>query len=182
MSEENVEVMRRSLDAFNRGDKTAWLAMFDPGTEMVPAGRLSRRGCRPPTATAPRSRPPPASANWSGASPTPSRAATSTRSSPCSPTTPYHDAASPARIPGTRGDRRLPGHEKKLRGAPLRLVPTRANTQPAFGGYLLDAQAAIARPYGLIVLTLEGDRIAAITRFGGTALFGHFGVPRTLRS
>jgi hypothetical protein len=73
-------------------------------------------------------------------------------------------------------------YEKKLRGAPLRLVPTRANTQPAFGGYLLDAQAAIARPYGLIVLTLEGDRIAAITRFGGTALFGHFGVPRTLRS
>jgi ketosteroid isomerase-like protein len=37
MSEENVEIMRRSLDAFNRGDKTAWLAMSDPDAEMVPA-------------------------------------------------------------------------------------------------------------------------------------------------
>jgi RNA polymerase sigma-70 factor (ECF subfamily) len=60
-------------------------------------------------------------------------------------------------------------------------VPTRANTQPALGLYLPDAQAAIARPYGLIVLTLEGNRIAAITRFG-TAHFRHFGLPRTLRS
>jgi RNA polymerase sigma-70 factor (TIGR02960 family) len=64
----------------------------------------------------------------------------------------------------------------------LLVVPTRANTQPALGLYLPDAQAAIAQPYGLIVLTLEGDRIAAITRFGDTALFGHFGLPRTLRS
>jgi hypothetical protein len=33
------------------------------------------------------------------------------------------------------------------------------------------------------VLTLEGDRIAAITRFAAdTALFGHFGLPPTLRS
>jgi RNA polymerase sigma-70 factor, ECF subfamily len=70
-----------------------------------------------------------------------------------------------------------------LRGAPLRVVPTRANTQPALGCYLPDAQAAIARPYSLIVLTLEGDRIAAITRFvADAALFGHFGLPRTLRS
>lgn len=37
MSQKNVEVMRQSLDAFNRGDKTAWLAMFDPDAEMVPA-------------------------------------------------------------------------------------------------------------------------------------------------
>jgi len=37
MSQENVEVMRQNLDAFNRGDKTAWLATFDPDAEMVPA-------------------------------------------------------------------------------------------------------------------------------------------------
>ena len=49
-------------------------------------------------------------------------------------------------------------HRAELRGAPLRVVPTRANTQPAFGCYLPDAHAAIARPYGLIVLTLEGGR------------------------
>ena len=66
------------------------------------------------------------------------------------------------------------------RGAPLRLVPTRANGQPAFGCYLPDAQAAIARAYGLMVLTLEGDRISAITWFGERSLLAHFGLPRTL--
>ena len=63
---------------------------------------------------------------------------------------------------------------------PLRVVPTRANTQPAFGCYLPDAQAAIARPYGLIVLTLDEDAIAAITWFADTGVFRHFGLPRTL--
>ncbi len=72
------------------------------------------------------------------------------------------------------------GHRAELRGAPLRVVPTRANTQPAFGCYLPDAHAAIARPYGLIVLTLEGDAIAAITWFSDTGVFRHFGLPRTL--
>jgi RNA polymerase sigma-70 factor, ECF subfamily len=71
-------------------------------------------------------------------------------------------------------------HRAELRGASLRVVPTRANTQPAFGCYLPDAQAAIARPYGLIVLTLEGEAIAAITWFADTGLFRHFGLPRTL--
>jgi RNA polymerase sigma-70 factor (TIGR02960 family) len=73
-------------------------------------------------------------------------------------------------------------HRAALRGAPLRVVPTRANTQPAFGCYLPDAHAAIARPYGMIVLTLEADSVAAITWFLDTALFRHFGLPRTLRS
>jgi RNA polymerase sigma-70 factor (ECF subfamily) len=66
------------------------------------------------------------------------------------------------------------------RGATLRLVPTRANGQPAFGCYLPDAHAAIARAYGLFVLTLEGDRISAITWFFERSLFAHFGLPRTL--
>jgi RNA polymerase sigma-70 factor (TIGR02960 family) len=73
-------------------------------------------------------------------------------------------------------------HREELRGRPLRIVPTRANTQPAFGCYLPDAQAAIARPYGLIVLTLAGDAVAAITWFADTAVFPHFGLQRTLRS
>jgi RNA polymerase sigma-70 factor (TIGR02960 family) len=68
----------------------------------------------------------------------------------------------------------------ELRGVPLRVVPTRANTQPAFGCYLPDAHAAIARPYGLVVLRLEGDAIAAITWFADTGVFRHFGLPRTL--
>jgi RNA polymerase sigma-70 factor (TIGR02960 family) len=69
----------------------------------------------------------------------------------------------------------------ELRGRPLRVVPTRANTQPAFGCYLPDPQAAIARPYGLIVLTLQADAVAAITWFADTGVFRHFGLPRTLR-
>jgi RNA polymerase sigma-70 factor (TIGR02960 family) len=71
-------------------------------------------------------------------------------------------------------------HRAELRGTPPRVVPTRANTQPAFGCYIPDAHAAIARPYGLIVLTLEGDAIAAITWFADTAVFRQFGLPRTL--
>jgi RNA polymerase sigma-70 factor (TIGR02960 family) len=67
------------------------------------------------------------------------------------------------------------------RRGPLRVVPTRANTQPALGAYLPDAHTAIARAYGLMVLTLEGDRISAVTWFAGNSLFPHFGLPRTLR-
>jgi RNA polymerase sigma-70 factor (ECF subfamily) len=63
----------------------------------------------------------------------------------------------------------------------FRLSPTRANGQPAFGCYLRDAHAPIAHAYGLMVLTLAGDRIAAITGFPDTAVFRHFGLPRTLR-
>jgi RNA polymerase sigma-70 factor (TIGR02960 family) len=69
-----------------------------------------------------------------------------------------------------------------LRGVPLRLVPTRANGQPAFGCYVPAAEAALARPYGLMVLTLEGDRVSAITWFGDSRVFPHFGLPATLRS
>ena len=74
------------------------------------------------------------------------------------------------------------GWREAVRGRPLRLVPTRANTQPAFGCYLPDAHAAIARPRGLFVLMLEGDAIAAITWFTDTGLLKHFGLPRTLPS
>jgi RNA polymerase sigma-70 factor (ECF subfamily) len=69
-----------------------------------------------------------------------------------------------------------------LRGRPLRLARTRANGQPAFGCYLPDAPTAIARPYGLIVLSLERDQISAITWFGDSSVFADFGLPRTLRS
>jgi RNA polymerase sigma-70 factor (ECF subfamily) len=71
-------------------------------------------------------------------------------------------------------------HRAALRGASLRLVPTRANTQPAFGCYLPCAQTPIARPYGMIVLTLRGDQISAITWFSDSSAFPHFGLPRAL--
>ena len=61
-----------------------------------------------------------------------------------------------------------------------RLVPTRANGQPAFGHYVRDPQAAVMRGVGLLVLTLEGDQVAQITRFAGAGLLAGFGLPRTL--
>jgi RNA polymerase sigma-70 factor (TIGR02960 family) len=63
---------------------------------------------------------------------------------------------------------------------PIRLVPTRANGQPAFGYYLQDPQAPVSRANGLIVLTLAGDKISAITRFGDNSLYPQFGLPRSL--
>jgi RNA polymerase sigma-70 factor (TIGR02960 family) len=67
------------------------------------------------------------------------------------------------------------------RGAPLRVVPTRANTQPAFACYLPDADA-IGRPRGLFVLTLAGDAATAITWFTDSGVFRHFGLPPTVRA
>ena len=66
------------------------------------------------------------------------------------------------------------------RGAPLRLVPTRANGQPAFGCYFPSPNTEIARPYGLLVLTLAGNGIAEITWFADSSVFPHFGLPHTL--
>jgi RNA polymerase sigma-70 factor (ECF subfamily) len=65
-------------------------------------------------------------------------------------------------------------------GRRTRLVPTRANTQPAFGLYMNDEHAPISHALGLFVLTLEGDRISTIARFDKSVL-SHFGLPRTLR-
>jgi RNA polymerase sigma-70 factor (ECF subfamily) len=59
-------------------------------------------------------------------------------------------------------------------------VPTRANCQPAFGHYIDDAHA-IGRYFGVIVLTLDGERISALTRFGDSGFLPAFGLPRTLR-
>jgi RNA polymerase sigma-70 factor (TIGR02960 family) len=66
------------------------------------------------------------------------------------------------------------------RGSP-RLVPTRANGQPAFGCYFPSPQTEVARAYAMLVLTLEGDGISAITWFGDSSVFPHFGLPRILR-
>jgi RNA polymerase sigma-70 factor (TIGR02960 family) len=67
------------------------------------------------------------------------------------------------------------------RGQRYRLVPTRANTQPAFGCYRADAHAPIAHATGLVVLTLDGERIAAITQFLDPGILSRFGLPPTLR-
>lgn len=62
-----------------------------------------------------------------------------------------------------------------------RLIPTRANGQPAYGCYLYDAYTPIARAHGLPVITVAGERISALTRFLDNSVLGYFGLPRTLR-
>jgi ketosteroid isomerase-like protein len=65
-------------------------------------------------------------------------------------------------------------------GGRIRLVPTRANGQPAFGYYMGDAHADVAHAGGLVVLTVVGGAIAAITRFGDCGVLPYFGLPRTI--
>jgi RNA polymerase sigma-70 factor (ECF subfamily) len=67
-------------------------------------------------------------------------------------------------------------------GAGVRLVAARANGQPAFGFYLPDAGRPIARASGIVVLTLAGERVCAITRFRDNSLHPYFGLPPTLRA
>ncbi|HEV7584364.1 MAG TPA: hypothetical protein VGO14_01160 [Solirubrobacteraceae bacterium] len=67
------------------------------------------------------------------------------------------------------------------RGQRYRLVPTRANTQPAFGCYRTDPHAPVAHATGLVVLTLEGKRIAAITQFLDPSILSRFSLPPVLR-
>jgi RNA polymerase sigma-70 factor (ECF subfamily) len=64
-------------------------------------------------------------------------------------------------------------------GAPprLRMLPTRANGQPAVGAYLLDPSAGSYLPLALDVLTLRGDRIAGVTAFRTPSVFARFGLP-----
>ena len=64
-------------------------------------------------------------------------------------------------------------------GRRYRLVPTRANGQPAFAAYLRDPTSQVLRAFGLMVVTLAGSQISAITRFDNAALPA-FGLPRTL--
>jgi len=61
-----------------------------------------------------------------------------------------------------------------------RLIPTRANGQPAFGFYIQDEHEPVFRGHGMIVLTLEGEQISAITRFVDDGVMEWFGLAQTL--
>jgi RNA polymerase sigma-70 factor (TIGR02960 family) len=63
----------------------------------------------------------------------------------------------------------------------IRLLPTRANRQPALAGYVLDRKTGISHGYGIMVLTVVGDEIAEITGFTDPRLFELFGLPAELR-
>ena len=63
-------------------------------------------------------------------------------------------------------------------GQCFRLVPTRANGQPAFGVYLFSPITHVAHAFALIVVTLAGDRVSAITSFESGEM-ARFGLPRS---
>jgi RNA polymerase sigma-70 factor (TIGR02960 family) len=65
-------------------------------------------------------------------------------------------------------------------GLSARLVPTRANGQPAFGLYIRDPHAPVAHANGIIVLTLAGSHISTMTGFPDKSTLSVFGLPRTL--
>jgi RNA polymerase sigma-70 factor (ECF subfamily) len=58
----------------------------------------------------------------------------------------------------------------------IRLVPIRANGQPALAAYLPD-ETGQCRGYGIMVLTLAGEQIATITGFPVPHLFEVFNLP-----
>src|SRR5262249_6102527 len=64
-------------------------------------------------------------------------------------------------------------------GRTSRLIATRANGQPAFGVYVHDPVTGVAHANGMLVLTLAGRRIRAVTGFDNSVL-PLFGLPRTL--
>jgi RNA polymerase sigma-70 factor (ECF subfamily) len=64
-------------------------------------------------------------------------------------------------------------------GHRYRLIQTRANGQPAFALYRKDPQAGILHASGLLVITLAGPRVSAMTMFPADVL-ARFGLPRTL--
>jgi RNA polymerase sigma-70 factor (ECF subfamily) len=61
-----------------------------------------------------------------------------------------------------------------------RLVPTRANGQPALCRYVRDPHAPVGHAHGILVLTLAGDRVRGITGFLDNSVLPAFGLPRTL--
>jgi RNA polymerase sigma-70 factor (ECF subfamily) len=64
-------------------------------------------------------------------------------------------------------------------GRSYRLISTRANRQPAFGVYVRDPATGVFRANGMLVVTLAGDRIRAMTRFDNSVI-AKFGLPRRL--
>ncbi len=60
-----------------------------------------------------------------------------------------------------------------------RMVPVRANGQPAWGEYVCDPVTGGLHVTGILVVGLAGDRICELTHFE-TTLAPYFGLPRTL--
>ena len=84
----------------------------------------------------------------------------------------YQGAENIGRLIDTQCPARGPGD--------MRLVPTRANGQPAFGLYMRDTADGVYRPFNLPVLTIGPDGITHVASFFDTDLFALFGLPESL--
>ena len=82
---------------------------------------------------------------------------------------------------GARSDRRLPACEARAGATAITSgsCSTSANTQPAQPAYLGDPNDPTSQPSGIVVISLSGDRIGAITRSLDPKLPSIFGFGRT---
>jgi RNA polymerase sigma-70 factor (TIGR02960 family) len=87
---------------------------------------------------------------------------------------PPHPFEYRGRVVAARGLGQLFAH-----GDRYRLIETRSNGQPALAVYRTDPRSAILHAAGLLVITLAGSRVSAMTMFTPGVLPG-FGLPRTL--
>lgn len=59
----------------------------------------------------------------------------------------------------------------------FRLVPMRANAQPALAAYLRESDEGSYYAHAIVVLAIQDDAIASLVRFADPALFPRFGLP-----
>lgn len=88
---------------------------------------------------------------------------------------PYEGWYSGAETIGRLIDTRCPGG-----AGDMRMVPTEANGQPAFGLYMRDSSDGAYYRFHLQVLTLTADGVSHVGAFFGDALFDTFGLPTSL--
>ena len=89
------------------------------------------------------------------------------------------DAAVHRLVPGRREHRPAHRHPVPGRRHDMRMVPTRANGQPAFGLYMRGDDGEF-HPFHLQVLTLGPDGVEHVGAFFGAELFATFGLPERL--
>jgi RNA polymerase sigma-70 factor (ECF subfamily) len=77
-----------------------------------------------------------------------------------------------------RGSRPIAEYLGRVWGEGVKVIPTRANNAPAFGYYSRDPHADVYRASGIMVVSVAGDRVASLAKFGDKSLFATFGLPQ----
>jgi RNA polymerase sigma-70 factor (ECF subfamily) len=79
-----------------------------------------------------------------------------------------------------QGSRPIADYLVRVWGEGVKVVPTRANNDPALGFYRPDPHADIYRASAILVVSVAGTRVSSLARFGDMSLFASFGLPRTI--